>query len=163
MPEEDKVVVLDADFLSSFLKIGKLSLIMDFFRVEKLYIPAAVLGEIAKTNLAKELLNKSYIQIKNVDENSFSGFGKHFDNLGRGEKECIALCKQFQNSLLLISDKKAINVAKRNQITVLNIPAFLFACKSTKFLNREELSQIIMDLKHKDYYEFSSEEKERLV
>ncbi len=118
MPEEDKVVVLDADFLSSFLKIGKLSLIRDFFGVKKLHIPAAVFGEIAKTKLAKELL---------------------------------------------ISDKKALDVAKMNQITVLNIPAFLFACKSTEFLNREELSQIIKDLKQKDYYEFSDEEKERLV
>lgn len=163
MPDEDKVVVLDADFLSSFLKIGKLSLIRDFFGVEKLHIPAAVFGEIAKTKLAKELLNKSYIQIKNIDENSFRGFGKYFENLGRGEKECIALCKQFQNSLLLISDKKALDVAKRNQITVLNIPAFLFACKSTEFMNREELSQIIKDLKQKDYYEFNDEEKERLV
>jgi predicted nucleic acid-binding protein len=163
LPEEDRVVVLDTDFLSSFLKIGKLTLIRDFFGVGKLYIPAAVLGEIAKTKLAKELLNNSYIQIKNVDENSLRGFGKHFENLGRGEKECIVLCKQFQNSLLLISDKKALDVAKRNQITVLNIPAFLFACKSTEFLNSEELSQIIKDLKQKDYYEFSNEEKELLV
>ncbi len=161
MPEEDRVVILDTDFLSSFLKIGKLSLIRDFFEVEKLYIPAAVFSEIAKTRLGEELLNENYIQVKNV-ENVFRELDS-LGNLGRGEKECIALCKQFQNSLLLISDKKALDVAKRNQIIVINIPAFLFACKNAKFLDREELSQIIKDLKQKDYYEFSDEEKERLV
>lgn len=162
MPEEDRVVVLDSDFLSSFLKINKLALIRDFFGVEKVYIPAAVFSEIAKTKLAEKLLNEKYIKIKNIADDSFRGFNKKFESLGRGEKECIALCKQFQNSILLISDKKALGVAKRNQIRVLSIPAFLLACKNEGFLKHKDISQIIKDLKQKDYYEFSDEEKERL-
>lgn len=162
MPEEDRVVVLDSDFLSSFLKIGKLALIRDFFGVEKLYIPVAVFSEIAKTNLAEKLLNEKYIQIKNIDDDNLRGFNRRFENLGLGEKECIAFCKQVRNSLLLISDKKALDIAKKNQIRVLNIPAFLLACKSEGFLKSKDISQIIKDLKQKDYYEFSDEEKERL-
>lgn len=152
MQEENRGVVKDADFLSSFLKIGKLTLIRDFFRVEVLYIPVAVFSEIAKTNLVEDLLDEEFVQIGKVDEKSFVNFGKDFENLGSGEKECIALCKQFQNSLLLISDKKALGIAKKHEIAVLNIPAFLLACKIAGFLSREKISHIIADLKNKDYY-----------
>lgn len=163
MPEEDRVVILDADFLSSFIKIGKLSLIRDFFRVKKLYIPAAVLSEIARTKLAEELLNNECMQIINVEDDSFAGFGKQFENLGRGEKECMALCKKVQNSLLMTSDKKVLEISRRNQIAVLNIPAFLLACKNTGFLSKQDISLLIDDLKQKDYYEFGDEEKKRLL
>ncbi len=162
MQEEIKAVFIDADFLSSFLKIGKLALIRDFFRVEILHTPAAVFSEIAKTDFIKDLLDEKCIQIEKVDEKSFENLGKDFENLGSGEKECIVLCRQFQNSLLLISDKKALGVAKKHGITVLNIPAFLLACKNTRFLSKEEISRIIKDLKNKDYYEFSEEERKRL-
>jgi len=163
LQEENRTIILDADFLSSFLKIGKLDLIRDFFRVEVLHIPVAVFNEISKTKLIKDLLCEKYVQIENVNEKSFDNFNKDFENLGSGEKECIALCKQFQNSLLLISDKKALGIAKAKGITVLNIPAFLLACKNTSFLSTENISQIIKELKEKDYYEFSNEERKQLL
>ncbi len=71
MQEENRAVLIDADFLSSFLKIGRLALIKDFFRVEKLYIPVAVFSELAKTNLVKDLLDEKYVQIEKIDETSF--------------------------------------------------------------------------------------------
>jgi predicted nucleic acid-binding protein len=163
LQEENRALIVDADLLSSFLKIGRLALIRDFFKVEKLYIPIAVFGEIAKTKLVKSLLDEKYVQIEKVDEKGFEGFDKDLDNLGTGEKECIALCKQFQNPLLLISDKKALRVAKSQNIAVINIPAFLLACKTTAFLNLKEISHIINDLRNEDFYEFSDDEKKRLL
>ncbi len=82
MQEKNRTIILDADFLSSFLKIGKLDLIRDFFRVEVLYIPVAVFNEISKTNLIKDLLGRKYVQIENVSEKSFDNFNKDFENLG---------------------------------------------------------------------------------
>lgn len=163
MPEGNKAIVLDADFLSSFLKIGKLALIRDFFKVDKLCIPVAVFSEIAKTELIKDLLDEKCVRIEKVNEESISNFGKDFENLGSGEKECIALCKQFQSPLLLISDKKALVIAIKHGIAVINIPAFLLSCKNTAFLNNKEISSIVKDLKNKDYYEFSDIEKKRLL
>lgn len=160
MQGESRVVIIDADFLSSFLKIGKLTLIRDFFGLEKLHIPVAVFSEIAQTGLIKKLLDIKYVQIEKVDEKNFE---MDFENLGSGEKECIALCKQFQNSLLLISDKKALVIAKKHGVAVLNIPSFLLACKNTKFLTQEKISETIKDLKNKDYYEFSDQERRLLL
>ena len=73
------------------------------------------------------------------------------------------LCKQFRDSMLLISDNKAREIANKNNIAVLNIPAFLLACKDVGLLNREDIATIIRDLKDKDYYEFSEEERSRLI
>jgi hypothetical protein len=75
LQEENKAVLIDADFLSSFLKIGRLSLIKDFFKVEKLYIPVAVFSELAKTTLVKDLLDQKYVK------ESASLFVRSFKNL----------------------------------------------------------------------------------
>ncbi|MDO8726134.1 MAG: hypothetical protein Q7J35_08710 [Candidatus Methanoperedens sp.] len=108
MQEENSAVIIDSDFLSSFLKIGKLALIKDFFKVEKLYIPVAVFSEISRTKLVKHVLDVKYLQIETIEEKSIENFDRDFDNLGNGEKECIALCKKFKKSMFLTSDKKAI-------------------------------------------------------
>ena len=137
----------------------------DLFNEEKLYIPAAVLGEIAKTNLITDLLDKEWVKVKKANGEDLKEMesDEEFKNLGSGEKECLALCKQFRDLVLLISDNKARKIANKNNIAVLNIPAFLLACKETGILDRGNIATIIRELKEKDYYEFSEEEKQRLI
>ena len=65
----------------------------------------------------------------------------------RGEKECILLCKEKENSILLINDRRAREIAKRKGISTLNTSAFLLLCK----------------IREKDYFEFSEEEKRILL
>jgi len=154
--QEDKIIILDTDFLSSVLKIGRLNLVKDFFNVKFLHIPVGVMREISTTVLMNEFLKVDYIKIINVSEKYFGMLkGVEFDRLGTGEKECMALCKQYQNSMLLISDNKARKVARKNGIVVLNIPAFLLACKKTMFLENNEIALIMKDLKQKDYCNYS--------
>jgi len=158
------IIVCDTDFLSSFFKIGRLSLVKNFFGEESLYIPVSVFREIAKTDMITDLLNKNWVKVKKIDdENLGAEIDDEFTNLGSGEKECIVLCKQFQDSILLISDNKARKIAMKRNIIVLNISGFLLACKETGFLNIQEIITIMQDLKEKGYYEFSDEEKQRNV
>ena len=159
------IIVCDTDFLSSFLKINRLETVKDLFKEENLYIPAAVLGEIAKTDLITDLVNKNWIRVKKVGNDDLKKMesNEEFKNLGSGEKECLVLCRQFRDSMLLISDNKARKIASENKIAVLNIPAFLLACKETGILDRGDITTIIRELKEKDYYEFSEDEKQRLV
>ena len=159
------IIVCDTDFLSSFLKINRLETVKDLFKEENLYIPAAVLGEIAKTDLITDLVNKNWIRVKKVGNDDLKKMesNEEFKNLGSGEKECLVLCRQFRDSMLLISDNKARKIASENKIAVLNIPAFLLACKETGILDRGDITTIIRELKEKDYYEFSEDEKQRLI
>ena len=159
------IIICDTDFLSSLLKIKRLELVKDSFKEKNLYIPVAVLSEIAEIDLIADLLNKDWIKVKKVSEVDLKRMetDKEFANLGSGEKECLVLCKQFRDSILLISDNKAREIANKKNIAVLNIPAFLLACKDIGILSSEDITTIIRDLKDKDYYEFSEEEKQRLI
>ena len=66
----------------------------DLFKEDNLYIPVAVLGEIAKTDLITDLLDKEWIKVKKVGDEELKEMekDKEFANLGSGEKECLALC-----------------------------------------------------------------------
>ena len=158
-------IICDTDFLSSFLKIERLELVKDLFKEDNLYIPVAVHAEIAKTNLITDLLDKEWVKVKKVSDEELKEMekDKEFTNLDSGEKECLALCKRFEKSVLLISDNKARRIANKNDIFTLNISAFLLACKDMEILSREDILTIIHNLKEKDYYEFSEEERARLI
>lgn len=159
------IIICDTDFLSSFLKIERLELVRDLFKAKNLYIPVAVLSEVAKTNLITALLDKEWVKVKNVSDADFKKVkkSKEFANLGSGEKECFALCKRFKNSVLLISDNKARRIANKNEIVTLNISAFLLSCKEMGILENNDIANIIHDLREKDYYEFSEAERAGLI
>jgi len=162
--QADRVeIVIDTDFLSSFLKIGKLELVRDFFNVESVSIPLAVFNEIGKTKLVDSVLNTGWIKIRTVHSSDFSCLNdSELDNLGAGEKECMAICKASSRYLMLTNDKKARLVAGKNGIAVLNISAFLLACKSSNFLDKNQIAGIVDDLKQKDYFVFSKDELEKI-
>jgi len=159
------IIICDTDFLSSFLKIERLELVRDLFKAKNLYIPVAVLSEVAKTNLITVLLDKEWVKVKNVTDADFKKMkrNKEFTNLGSGEKECFALCKRFKNSVLLISDNKARRIANKNEIVTLNISAFLLSCKEMGIIGSDDIANIIHDLREKDCYEFSEVERAGLI
>jgi predicted nucleic acid-binding protein len=131
--------------------------------VELISIPLAVFNEIAKTDLVDLVLKAEWIKIRTVQPLDFSDLNDNeINNLGSGEKECMALCKTFSKHIMLVNDKKARMAAKKNGIIVLNTSGFLFACKKSNFLDKYEIFQIIADLKNKDYYIFSKEELEKI-
>lgn len=163
LPDDRLDVVLDTDFLSSFLKIGRMDLIRDFFNVDSVSIPLAVFTEIGKTNLVDALIGMDWIKIRIVKDWNLTGLDPmDIDALGKGERECMMLCKGSKRHILLINDRKARQVAVNLGISVLNIPAFLLACQRINFINNDEISGIIDELKEKDYFEFNKDDLENL-
>lgn len=169
------MVIIDTDFLSSFFKINRLRLILESLNIKNFIIPSTVYEEIKNSNFfedishlfvfkERDLTEKSYIFVKNVDLNYTSKyFNKEgINDFGKGEIGCFLLAKET-NDKILIDDKYARNFAKNNNIKVISIPAFLLRSKTKNILSLEEIKQIIKDLKEKDYYEFSKEIKDLLV
>lgn len=102
-------VIIDADFLSAFLKINQLELIPKFYGVRELYLTSAVYREVAQTSLLSQLTAipwltlavspLSTLQQLQLDEN--------FRRLGAGEQESIALALTTANAVLLTNDNRA--------------------------------------------------------
>ncbi len=150
-------IISDTDFISSFLKIDRMDLILKSFEIERITITNAVLQEIKRDQVyQKYLKDKHKIELKKVE------FSKKLENFGAGESESIALAKK-SNSLLLMSDKKAINFSKNLGLKVIDIPTFLFYCKENNILSLKQLKQIVIDLREKDKYEFSKEARKKLL
>ena len=164
LPDDNLDIVIDTDFLSSFLKIGGVRLVKDFFNVDCVSIPLAVFTEIGKTDLVDKLIETDWIKIKTVKNRNYADLNsKEFDALGAGEQKCMMLCKDSQKHILLINDKKARQLATGSGISVLNISAFLLACKRSNYLDNDEMSTIIDNLKEKDYFEFGKDDLENLI
>jgi predicted nucleic acid-binding protein len=149
-------VVLDADFLSAFLKIERLPLLRQFYQVETLWVPPAVFREVALTDLLPQLTALSWIRVKAPSSAHLETLSTHdeFQRLGAGEQEAIALVLEHPPAVLLVNDNQARRVAGQLSVSVVNIPAFLLACKMSGLLDRNTLSDLITTLRDKDFYGF---------
>jgi predicted nucleic acid-binding protein len=86
-----------------------------------------------------------------------------FQALGAGERACISLAHTLSDVVLLMSDNQARHFARSVGVTVVNIPAFLLACKMSGLVEPDQMIQIIQDLNEKDYYRFKSSVRDLLL
>jgi predicted nucleic acid-binding protein len=158
-------IILDTDFLSSFLKIGRCDLIRRLYQIEQATIPIAVHRELAQTDLLPQLLAIPWIIVATVDRSLDETLIQNstFQALGAGEQECILLARDLPDAVLLMSDNKARQFARSMGVAVVNISAFLLACKMAGLLSSEQMIQIIDDLKAQDFYEFRPEIRRALL
>ena len=151
-------VILDTDFLSSFLKIERCDLIRAFYANAHLVIPLAVHRELAPTDLLKPLLAIDWITVEPLEPPVPTALRQNavFQNLGAGEQAGLLLAQHDPDSVLLISDNLARQFARTLGLTTVNIPAFLWACRLAGLIQPDQMAQIILDLKSKDFYDFKA-------
>lgn len=154
------MIVADADFLSAFLKIDRLGLVFKALNTKEIVIAGAVLHDIEQAPVYSKLLDALQSKDQKVIVKKVTSLKS--ESFGRGELESITLTQKY-HGLLLMNDRKAAKYAESRGITVMDIPIFLLHCKTNNYISNKELTQIIKDLKEKDYYEFSTEVKERLL
>jgi len=149
-------VVLDSDFFSSFLKIDRLHLVKEFYKAEALQIPPAVYIEVRLTRFFSSLASLPSVRVTEPDPQIIESLCHEpgFIELGSGEKEAIALAKQFSGSVLLMSDNQARLWATRLGLHIVGIPTFLLACKRARVIDSKEVAAIVLDLEEKDRYRF---------
>ncbi len=154
------MIIADTDFLSAFLKIDCLELIFKVLETKEIVIAGAVLHEVEQAPVYSKLLEALQSKEKRIIVKKVTV--SNSENFGRGEIESISLAEK-SNGLLLMNDRKAAKYAESRGVTVMDIPIFLLHCKTSDYLSNKELTQIIKELKEKDYYEFSTEVKEKLL
>ena len=62
-----------------------------------------------------------------------------------------------------MNDNKARQFARSLGVIVVNIPAFLLACKMANLVSPAQMEQIIRDLRTKDFYTFQAEIRDLLL
>ncbi|MBI5651582.1 MAG: hypothetical protein HZC40_14235 [Chloroflexi bacterium] len=159
------VVILDSDFLSAFLKIEQMPLIRALYQVENVAVPPAVYREIALTSLLTHLTDLDWIQVIAPSTNQVEKLttDESFRALGAGEQEAIALAIERAPAVLLGNDNQARRVASRLGVDVVNIPAFLLACKQANLVDRQTLFTVINDLRAKDFFGFRQTDLDLLL
>jgi predicted nucleic acid-binding protein len=102
-------ILLDTDFLSSFLKIDRCDLIRSLYQVEQAFIPADVHRELAATDLLTRLLSIPWIRVWPEESTSdeLSPPEPAFGALGPGERSRILLARSIPDAILLMSDNTA--------------------------------------------------------
>ncbi|HSS76091.1 MAG TPA: hypothetical protein VLV54_05030 [Thermoanaerobaculia bacterium] len=158
-------VVLDADFLSAFLKIEQLPLVREFFGVEDLLFPPAVLREISVTDLLLRLAVIPGIHLQSPDPKKIQVLRSEgaFSLLGAGEQEAIALSLELASSVLLMNDNRAGQIATRLGVEVINVPGFLLACKASGSISQKQIAELVSALKEKDHYGFRKDALDLLL
>ena len=156
-------IILDTDFLSSFLKIDQLPLVRDFYGTEKLLVPPAVYREVSLTDFLPKLASLSWVRIEDPAPPGDLGRIESFASLGRGEREAILLARKHEASLLLMNDNKARREARRLSLDAVNVPAFLLSCKLDGFVDGKEIRRLVQALQEKDRYGFRADILDRLL
>lgn len=155
------MIIVDTGFLSSLYKINRLELIRKHFGVDCIVISNATFVELSKTKFFTDLIQHIAIDKELLDEKRWILIKKSDiriidERLGDGEKEAIsiAFAEKRRDVLLLIDDRTARTVAKREGIMTATLPEFLLDCKEAHSLSGWELSVIVDLLEKKDFYKF---------
>jgi len=169
------MIVLDTDFFSSFFKIGRLKLILDVSGEEKVVIPGTVYDELKRTSFFDEILysvafseddigDERYILVKKVDLSICDSFidSEEMTDLGKGELGCMVLAKEH-GAEILISDRRAREIARGKKLKAISIPTFLLRYKRKVIYTIEEIKGFIRELREKDFYVFSKEVEGELL
>ena len=93
-------VVMDCDFLSSFLKIDRIDLVKRVYGVDRVSITTGVYQEISSTSLKEALDRRDDVQIETVPGETIPDE----PGLGLGERESIAFAQHAYDSVLLMND-----------------------------------------------------------
>ena len=129
---------------------------------DRLFITMEVYEELSRCKtLIKSLvknLQKGNIEI--IQSSDLAGLQDKYPEPGTGELSVIA---SAENKIALIEDRKAEKIAEKEGLAVFNIPELLLVCKEKGLADREEIKQIIEELKDKDRYHFKKEVEEVLL
>lgn len=117
------IVISNSSPLIILFKCNYLHLLQQFFG--QVLIPEAVEKEVIQDSKDPEqrdaILGCDYIRVHPIEKNDFS----YYHKIDAGEQEALSLAASLQANFLLLDDKRAQKVAKKNGITFIATLALL--------------------------------------
>jgi predicted nucleic acid-binding protein len=137
-------IVCDSSVLISLSSIGKLNLLRDIFKKEQIIIPRAVWKEVVeeggKKKGAQQVKSSKWIHVEDVEDVPLVKLlNTHLD---KGESEAIVLALKYHDSLLIIDEKEARDVAQSLNLKFIGTIGVLLKAKQKGYIQslKTELS-----------------------
>jgi predicted nucleic acid-binding protein len=174
------VIIVDTSIISSLAKINRLKMLKSIFENETILIVYEVVNELLvskkkgydfvdrilevmaykKSDLKKE----KWLLKKYPDEKTsklIDQLNEKYPHIHSCEIVSIAFAKQY-NAILLIDDRRAMQVAKKEKIETYTLPSLIQYCKEVEIIRLSEVKEIIKLLELKDHYKFQKDVKKEL-
>jgi len=147
------MIVFDTDILSMFAKIDAIDLLKCLFDDEIVMTPKirdeiSVPLEYGYTFPLKVISTIRTVPLTNQALEEYARLQENL-SLGKGELEAIAYCKT-EKCTFATNDIKARGVAKREGVSVISLQAILKALWKKKIKTREEVKQMLEEIKDAD-------------
>lgn len=174
------MAIVDNCVLSSLAKIERLELLKEFFS-QDVKSPPSVMAELeeeairgfdfvraikqVRTFSSARVSSKRWLLITSLteEEEELSAVIMAEAGLAKPDADCIALGER-RKEILVTDDAYAEKVAQERQVRVFDLKTFLEACIIKGIIRSlEEVKQIILGLKEKDFYEFRSDDQQALL
>jgi len=129
-------IVCDSTVLISLSSIGKLNLLRDIFKKDQIIIPKAVWKEVVeeggKKKGAQQVKSSKWIQVKEVEDVPLAKLlNTHLD---KGESEAIVLALKYPDSLLIVDEKEARDVAQSLNLKFIGTLGVLLKAKQKGYI-----------------------------
>ena len=175
------MIIVDTSIISSLAKINRLNILKSIFENETIVIVYDVVNEllvskgkgydfvdrILKVMADKESeLNKGkWILKKYPDEKTSKMIDQLYEKYPHIHKcEIISIVIAIQNNAsLLIDDRRAMQVAKKEKIETYSLASLIQYCKEVEIIKMNEVKEIIKLLELKDHYKFQERIKKELL
>jgi predicted nucleic acid-binding protein len=154
------VILADTDILSALAKVGRLPLLFELFQTT-IHITPSVLRELAHSlNLRRQYAEEVFssisvgqIQVVSLTQGEAALRDILPDSLGAGERESIAVARE-RHGTVLSNETRVAHCCRQNQIPCVRLPDILRALWVEGVVSRQEMQDIINDLRVKDRMQF---------
>lgn len=146
------IIISDSSPLIYLAKIGCINLLNKLF--DEIIIPIGVYDEILEgkkhekneVRIIEELIQKRFIIVKSPKSII------EIENLDKGEKEGISLCKELNIETILIDEKKGFNISYMFNLTPIRTTNLLIILLDKKLINLNRYKELLKWLIESGYF-----------
>jgi len=144
--------VSDSTPLIHMIKIGCINFLKILF--DEIIIPEEIYKEIIE---GKKIGKNEIFMIEKLIEEKFISLKKsastaEIENLDKGEKECISLCKKLNISTILIDEKEGFAISQLFNLIPIRTTSILLILLDKKIINFDKYKDLLKNLIEGGYF-----------
>ena len=164
------MILADTDILSALAKVARLPLLFTLLRTNKLQITPGVFREVAhslhlRRRYAEDVLAlvaAGQIQVISLTQEEAAFSDALPGTLGIGERESLAVARE-RGGTVLSNESRVAHYCRQYQVPCLQLPDILRALWVEGIIAKQEVQDVIADLRVKDWMQFTQSTLEAIL